>query len=77
MSKDKTSKIVEYMKEHGSITPMDALNKFHVFRLASIIYNLREHHGCDIDTLMEEGQDADGNKVEYARYIWKGVTANG
>lgn len=77
MAKDKTTKIIEYMKEHGSITPMDALNKFHVFRLASIIYNLREHHGYDIATMMEEGKDADGNKVEYARYIWKGVIANG
>lgn len=77
MAKDKTKKIVEYMKEHGSITPMEALNKFHVFRLAAIIYNLREHYLYDIDTVMEEGKDADGNKVEYARYVWKGVTANG
>lgn len=77
MSKDKTTKIIEYMKEHGSITPMDALNKFHVFRLASIIYNLREHHGYDIATMMEEGKDADGNKVEYARYVWKGAISNG
>ena len=77
MGNNKTSKIIEYMKEHGSITPMDALQKFHVFRLASIIYNLREHYLYDIDTVMEEGKDADGNKVEYARYILKGVTANG
>lgn len=77
MAKDKTTKIIEYMKEHGSITPMDALTKFHVFRLASIIYNLREHHGYDIATMMEEGKDADGNPVTFARYIWKGVIANG
>ena len=77
MAKDKTQKIVEYMKQHGSITPMDALQKFHVFRLASIIFNLREHHGYDIETVMEEGKDAEGNRVEYARYVWKGATANG
>ena len=77
MAKDKTTKIIEYMKEHGSITPMDALNKFHVFRLASIIYNLREHHGYNIATMIEEGKDADGNPVTFARYIWKGVIANG
>ena len=77
MAKDKTQKIVEYLKEHGSITPMDALQKFHVFRLASIIFNLREHHGYDIETVMEEGKDAEGNRVEYARYVWKGATANG
>ena len=77
MGNNKTSKIIEYMKEHGSITPMDALQKFHVFRLASIIYNLREHYLYDIDTVMEEGKDADGNTVTYARYLWKGVTANG
>ena len=77
MAKDKPKKIIEYMKEHGSITPQDALQKFHVFRLASIIYNLRTSHGYDIDTMMEEGKDADGNKVEYARYVWKGALANG
>ena len=77
MAKDKTQKIVEYLKEHGSITPMDALQKFHVFRLASIIFNLREHHGYDIETVMEEGKDAEGNRVEYARYVWKGATVNG
>lgn len=77
MAKDKTFRILDHMKEHGSITPQEALNKFHVFRLASIIYNLRTRYGCDIETMIEEGKDADGNKVEYARYIWKGATANG
>ena len=76
MAKDyKTAKILEYMKEHGSITPQDALRKFSVFRLASIIFNLRKTY--DIETVIEEGKDADGNKVEYARYIWKGATVNG
>lgn len=75
MAKDKTAKIVEYLKTHGSITPQDALRQFGVFRLASIIYNLRKKY--DIETLMEEGEDADGNKVEYARYFWKEVTVNG
>ena len=77
MSDNKTKRIIAYLQEHGSITPMDALQKFHVFRLASIIFNLREHHGYDIDTVMEEGKDAEGNRVEYARYVWKGATANG
>lgn len=77
MGKDKTFRILDHMKEHGSITPQEALSKFHVFRLASIIYNLRTRYSCDIETMMEEGKDADGNKVEYARYILKGVTANG
>lgn len=75
MERTKTAKIVQYLQEHGSITPQDALQKFHVFRLASIIYNLRGRY--DIATSMEEGEDADGNKVTYARYIWKGLNANG
>ena len=75
MANNKTSRIIEYMKEHGSITPQDALKQFHVFRLASIIYNLRKQY--DIETVIEEGQDADGNRVEFARYIWKGALANG
>ena len=74
MSNNKTSKIIEYMKEHGSITPMDALQKFHVFRLASIIYNLREHYLYPIETVMEEGKDAEENTVTYARYFLRGMT---
>lgn len=77
MAKDKTFRILDHMKEHGSITPQEALNKFHVFRLASIIYNLRTRYEYDIETFMEEGKDADGNSVTYARYFLKGATANG
>ena len=76
MAKDKTFKILDYLKEHGSITPQDALRKFGVFRLASIIYNLRTRYEYDIETSMEEGKDAEGNTVTYARYFLKGEPAN-
>lgn len=74
MSDNKTKRIIAYLQEHGSITPMDALQKFHVFRLASIIYNLREHYLYPIETVMEEGKDAEGNTVTYARYFLRGMT---
>lgn len=42
--------ILQYMREHGSITPMIALRKFGCFRLAARIDELRDDH-C-INTVM-------------------------
>lgn len=36
------TRIVNYMREHGSITQMEALKELGVFRLASRIHDLKE-----------------------------------
>tara|TARA_R110000744_G_scaffold67328_9_gene137329 strand:+ start:413 stop:694 length:282 start_codon:yes stop_codon:yes gene_type:complete len=36
------SKIMKYLKEGNSITPIDALEKFGCFRLAAIIHNIKQ-----------------------------------
>lgn len=33
--------VLEYLKKHGSITPMDALREFGCYRLGARIYDLR------------------------------------
>ena len=40
-----------YMEEHGSITPMEALDSFGCYRLGARIWDLR-HDGYDIETEM-------------------------
>ena len=45
MSQEK--RILEYLKEGNSITPLDALNRFGCFRLGARIWNLK-HSGHNI-----------------------------
>ena len=62
-----------YLKEYGSITPLEALYAFGCFRLSAIIYNLRHRDGYVISmtinddgkpyaiyTLIEDGEDYEG-----------------
>ena len=62
---------LDYLKKHGSITPLEALTAFHSFRLAAIICELRkegyviitkinEDKRYAIYTLMDEGVEYDG-----------------
>lgn len=55
--------ILEYMRKHGSITPLEALEYCGSFRLSARIKNLRDA-GYSIDTVNETK-----NGKTYARYI--------
>ena len=78
------SKVLDYMKENGSITSYEAFKEFGITRLAAIIFRLREK-GYSIATLMVDGYNRDGNPVRYGKYILNGekepgdnkVVANG
>ena len=54
---------IMYLREYGSITPLEALNAFGCLRLASVIFRLRKV-GEKIDTYIVE----DGKK-RYANYV--------
>ena len=60
-------KILNYMKEYGSITPLDALREFGCMRLAARISDL-SHRGYRIESSMESSPNRYGEKVHYARY---------
>lgn len=60
-------KILQYMKQYGSITPADALNNFGCFRLAARIADLRRQ-GVGIRSEMETATSKDGTRVKFARY---------
>ena len=60
-------KILRYMADEGSITPLDALREFGCMRLASRISDLRQA-GFVIHKEMESAKNRDGEQVRYARY---------
>lgn len=61
--------VLQHLKEHGSITSMEAINLFGATRLSAIIYNLRHKNGCDILTNLETVTTRLGQKTSIARYI--------
>ena len=59
--------VLNFMKENGSITSMEAFNYFNITRLSARIFNLRSA-GHNIDTEQVEGKNAFGHYMRYARY---------
>ena len=60
-------KILAYIRENGSITPLDALREFGCMRLASRISDLKRL-GYTIKRTMETSKNKYGEPVSYARY---------
>lgn len=65
-------KVLGWMKEHGSITPQDALT-FGCMRLAARIKDLR-NGGADIITDTMEYTDTDGKTTRFASYRLRKMT---
>ncbi len=59
---DQRHAILQHLKDHKSITPLDALQLYGCFRLAARINELRDE--CRIDTEIEKR-----NGKRYARYV--------
>lgn len=59
--------VVQYMKENGGISSMDAFNNLGVTRLSARIYDLKQH-GYVIDSEYYMGRNRYGNPTRYARY---------
>ena len=60
-------KVLMFIKDTGSITPLDALREFGIMRLAARIWELRKD-GFNIIKIMESSQNRYGEEVRYARY---------
>ena len=65
---NKTMAVLEHMREHGSITQMEATELFGATRLGAIVFNLRKR-GHDIETVTVGMTDRYGHAVNYARYV--------
>ena len=58
----KQEKVLIHLQTHGSITPLEALNKYGSLRLGALIFNLRKE-GHDIETNIVP-------KKGYAKYTY-------
>lgn len=58
---------LDYIREFGSITPIDAFRDLGVTRLAAKVFELKKD-GHDIDKVIETGKNRFGNRTRYARY---------
>ena len=67
---NKTREILQYMRNEGGITSMEAFKLFGATRLSSIIFSLRKQ-GYNIDTIDMECIDRYGHTVRYAKYVLK------
>ncbi len=66
--KGKIKMVADHLKQYGSITSMDAFEKYGCTRLSAQIFNLKNDYGWIIETEDEKGVDRFGNSVNYARY---------
>ena len=64
----KKQMVLDHLKNHGSITSMEAIDNYGATRLSAIIFNLRKE-GYSIDTLDVNGVDRYGNSVVYGKYV--------
>ena len=63
-------KILKYMMDFGSITPIEAMKDLGVMRLGARIWDL-EQEGFEIVHERESGRNRYGEKTSYARYRLK------
>lgn len=61
-------RVLAHLREHGSITSLEAIKEYGATRLSAIIFELRAE-GYDIDTDFETSKNRYGDKVTYARYV--------
>lgn len=59
---------LQYMKDFGSITSLDAFREFGNTRLSATIFELRHRYGLPIKSKIEVGKNRYGDKTEFARY---------
>lgn len=59
--------VLDYIREFGSITPMDAFRDLGITRLAAVVCRLRRE-GHDIHKEREHALNRFGQPTRYARY---------
>ncbi len=72
MAKRPTQKdrILDFIKKHGSITPMDAYFHLGITKLATRVSEMRRD-GIEFKIVIEHGKNQVGAPMHYARYSLK------
>ena len=60
-------KLLNHMKEHGSISSMDAFALYGITRLSARIWDLR-HAGNVIESKIKTGKNRDGQNIYWCEY---------
>ena len=68
----KSSKVLNHLKKHRSITSWEAITLYKATRLSAIIFNLKEK-GYEFKTVREENEETG---THYARYFLVGSPSN-
>ena len=71
MTDTQYDKVLRYIDEHGSITPMEAFSEFGITRLAARVNEL-QRKGIVLERKMESGKNRFGENVRYMCY-WRAV----
>ena len=53
--KSQVAKVYNWLTSGKSINPASAIKRFNIFRLAAVIYRLRNDHGLKIETSTKKG----------------------
>lgn len=61
-------RILRHLKDHGSLTTLEALSEYGIMRCASRIDELRKD-GWPIQTVPQQGYNRYGEKTTYAKYV--------
>ena len=61
----KTASVLKHLKEHGSLTSLEAIHRWTATRLSGIIFNLRKKHTIETEMIPFDG-------ARYARYHYRG-----
>ena len=68
MSDNQRTMVLKHLREHGSITSVEAFQLYGVTRLSSIIHHFRKT-GIIIHTIMTDGKTRYGDSCKFAKYI--------
>ena len=71
MKKSKINDVLLHLQTHGSITPKEAVNKYNLYRLGAVIFELRKR-GVNITTEMIPFKSKYGTHSSYAKYHYIG-----
>ena len=69
MKTTQKAEVLNYLKEKGSITSMEAFNLFGATRLSAIIFSLRKQGIC-IATMDMTTTNRYGQPTRYAKYVY-------
>ena len=62
------NRVLKHLRQNGSITPLEAMNLYGIYRLSVHVWRLRKN-GYNIVTVEQDGKNKLGEPVKYGRYI--------